>query len=122
VKYFYLVWSNLRRHKLRSLLTVLSILVAFMLFGYLSAIRQGFNQGVSVAGANRLVVRHKVSLIQLLPESYQARMERIPGVNSAVHATWFGGIYQKPSNFFAQMPVQPEQYLDMYPEYVLPAE
>jgi putative ABC transport system permease protein len=122
VKYFYLVWSNLRRHKLRSLLTVLSILVAFMLFGYLSAIRQGFNQGVSVAGANRLVVRHKVSLIQLLPESYQARMERIPGVNSAVHATWFGGVYQKPSNFFAQMPVQPEQYLDMYPEYVLPAE
>lgn len=122
MKYFYLVWSNLKRHKLRSLLTVLSILVAFMLFGYLSAIRQGFNQGVSVAGANRLVVRHKVSLIQLLPESYQARMERIPGVNSAVHATWFGGIYQKPSNFFAQMPVQPEQYLDMYPEYVLPAE
>ena len=60
MKYFNLVWSNLKRRKLRSLLTVLSILVAFMLFGYLSAIRQGFNQGVSVAGANRLVVRHKV--------------------------------------------------------------
>ena len=85
MKYFNLVWSNLKRRKLRSLLTVLSILVAFMLFGYLSAIRQGFNQGVSVAGANRLVVRHKVSIIQLLPESYQARLERIPGVNSAVH-------------------------------------
>ena len=122
MKYFYLVWSNLRRRKLRSLLTVLSILVAFMLFGYLSAIRQGFNQGVSVAGANRLVVRHKVSLIQLLPESYQARMQRIPGVNSAVHSTWFGGVYQKPSNFFAQMPVEPEQYLDMFPEYVLSAD
>jgi putative ABC transport system permease protein len=120
VKYFNLVWSNLRRRKLRTLLTVLSILVAFMLFGYLSAIRQGFNQGISVAGANRLVVRHKVSLIQLLPESYEARMEQIPEVNSAVHSTWFGGIYQKPSNFFAQMPVQPEQYLDMFPEYILP--
>jgi len=120
VKYFSLVWSNLKRRKLRSLLTVLSILVAFMLFGYLSAIRQGFSQGISVAGANRLVVRHKISLIQLLPESYQARMERIPGVSSAVHATWFGGIYQKPSNFFAQMAVQPEPYLDMFPEFVLP--
>jgi len=119
VKYLLLVWSNLKRHKIRTLLTVLCILVAFTLFGYLSAIRQGFNQGVSVAGANRLVVRHKVSLIQLLPESYEARMEKIPGVNSAVHATWFGGIYQKPSNFFAQMPVQPEQHLDMFPEFVL---
>ena len=120
MKYLSLIWSNLKRHKLRTVLTVLCILVAFMLFGYLSAIRQGFNQGVTVAGANRLVVRHKVSLIQLLPESYGSRMEKIPGVNSAVHATWFGGIYQKPSNFFAQMPVQPEQHLDMFPEFVLP--
>lgn len=120
MKYLYLVWSNLKRRKLRTLLTVLSILVAFMLFGYLSAIRQGFNQGVSVAGADRLVVRHKVSIIQLLPESYGARMEQIPGVTSAVHATWFGGVYQKPSNFFAQMPVQPEAYLNMFPELRLP--
>lgn len=120
MKYLYLVWSNLKRRKLRTLLTVLSILVAFMLFGYLSAIRQGFNQGVSVAGADRLVVRHKVSIIQLLPESYGARMEQIPGVTSAVHATWFGGVYQKPSNFFAQMPVQPEAYMDMFPELRLP--
>ena len=60
MKYLLLVWSNLKRHKIRTLLTVLSILVAFMLFGYLSAIRQGFNQGISVAGANRLVVRHKI--------------------------------------------------------------
>jgi len=122
MKYLYLVWSDLRRKKLRSLLTVLSILVAFMLFGYLAAIRQGFSQGVEVAGLDRLVVRHKISIIQFLPESYEARIERVPGVESAVSATWFGGIYQKPSNFFAQMPVKPAEFLDMFPEYLLPED
>lgn len=122
MKYLYLIWSNFKRRKLRALLTLLSIMVAFLLFGYLSAIRQAFNQGVDVAGADRLVVRHKVSIIQLLPEKYKERMEQVPGVDSAVHATWFGGIYQKPSNFFAQLPVEPEAYLDMFPEYLLSDE
>ena len=122
MKYLYLVWSNLMRKKLRTLLTLLSILVAFLLFGYLGAIRQGFSQGIDVAGLDRLIVRHKVSIIQLLPQAYESRIEQIDGVEDAVYQTWFGGIYQKPSNFFAQMPVDPEQYLDMYPEFLLPAE
>jgi len=122
VKYLRLVWANLRRRKLRSLLTVLSILVAFVLFGYLSALRVAFSQGVSAAGLDRLVVRHKVSIIQLLPEAYKARMERIEGIDLVTHATWFGGVYQRPSNFFAQMPVEPAEFLDMFPEYELTAE
>jgi putative ABC transport system permease protein len=122
VKFLYLVWSNLKRKKLRTLLTLLSILIAFILFGFLSAIKQALVGGVKMAGANRLVVRHKVSLIQLLPESYKARMERIPGVDVATHQTWFGGIYQDPKNFFMQNPVVPEEFLDMHPEIVLPAE
>ena len=64
-----------------------------------------------MAGADRLIVRHKVSIIQLLPESYKARMERIPGVVLATHQTWFGGIYQDPKNFFMQCPVVPEEFL-----------
>ena len=66
MKYLYLVWSNLKRKKVRTVLTVLSIMVAFVLFGYLGAIRQGFSQGIDVAGLDRLIVRHKVSIIQLL--------------------------------------------------------
>jgi putative ABC transport system permease protein len=122
VKYVHLVWSNLMRKKLRTLLTLLSILVAFLLFGYLGAIRQGFSQGIDVAGLDRLIVRHKVSIIQLLPEAYESRIEQVGGVEDAVYQTWFGGIYQKPSNFFAQMPVKPDEYLDMYPEFRLPPE
>jgi len=122
VKFAALVFANLKRKKLRTSLTMLSILVAFILFGLLCAIKQALVGGVELAGADRLVVRHKVSIIQLLPESYKARMERIPGVALAVHQTWFGGIYQDPKNFFMQNPVVPEEFLSMHPEIVLPPE
>lgn len=122
MKYLYLLFSSLKRKKLRTSLTILSIMVAFILFGYLSAIRQAFDAGIEVAGADRLIVRHKVSLIQLLPASYEARMERIEGVDNAAHSTWFGGIYQEPKNFFAQMPIVPEELFDMYPEFVISDE
>ncbi len=122
MKFVNLVWSNLKRRKVRTLLTLSSIAVAFLLFGYLAAIRVALSSGVDVAGADRLVVRHKVSIIQQLPESYEARIEQIAGVADATHATWFGGIYQEPKNFFAQMPVKPEEFLEMYPEFLLTEE
>jgi putative ABC transport system permease protein len=122
VKYWHLIWSNLKRKKLRTLLTLLSIVVAFVLFGFLSAIKQALAGGVTLAGQNRLIVRHKVSIIQSLPESYKLRMERIPGVALATHESWFGGTYQDPKNFFPQMPVVPEEFVEMCPEFVLTPE
>lgn len=123
MRFLYLIWSNLKRKKLRTLLTLLSILVAFVLFGLLSSIKQALTGGVSIAGQNRLVVRHKVSIIQLLPASYKERMERIPGVALATHQTWFGGNFkQEPKVFFMQNPVVPEEFLDMHPEMILPPE
>jgi putative ABC transport system permease protein len=121
MKFLSLIWSNLKRKKLRTSLTLLSIFVAFVLFGLLCTIKESFTAGVTMAGADRLVVRHKVSLIMTLPVTYEARMERIPGVASAVHFTWFNGIYQnEPKNFFGSFPVEPEAFLAIYPEYVLP--
>jgi len=122
LKFLHLFAAGLGRKKIRTALTFLSILVAFILFSFLAAFKQAFSAGVDVAGLDRLVVRHKVSIIQLLPESYRDRMEQIDGVSSAVFATWFGGIYQDPKNFFAQMPVEPEPFLAMFPEYVLTDE
>ena len=122
MKFVHLVWGNLWRKKLRTSLTLLSILVAFVLFGFLSAIKQALVGGVALAGADRLIVRHKVSIIQLLPVTYQARMLRVPGVAAAVHQTWFGGIYQEPKNFFMQCPVEPEEFMAMFPEFLLPPE
>jgi putative ABC transport system permease protein len=120
MKFFHLVWGNLKRRKLRTSLTLLSILVAFVLFGFLCAIKQALVGGVALAGADRLIVRHKVSIIQLLPETYQARMARIPGVAAVAHQTWFGGIYQDPKNFFMQCPVVPQEFMAMFPEFILP--
>ena len=122
MKFARLVWSNLKRKRIRTLLTLASIFVAFVLFGYLAAIRQAFSAGIDVAGADRLVVRHKVSIIQPLPGSYEAEIEQIPGVAEATHSSWFGGIYQEPRNFFPQMVVEPEEYLSLYPEFELPKE
>jgi putative ABC transport system permease protein len=122
MKFLHLVWCNLKRKKLRTSLTLLSIVVAFILFGFLSAIQQALVGGVALAGADRLIVRQKVSIINLLPISYEARMNRIPGVDFATHQTWFGGIYQDPKNFFMQNPVEPENFLKMHPEIIIPPE
>lgn len=122
MKFLPLLFANLRRKRVRTAFTLLSILVAFLLFGYLGAIRQAFSMGVDMTGADRLLTIHKVSLIQPLPESYQERVKGIAGVIDATHASWFGGIYQDPKNFFAQMAVVAEPFLRMYPEYRVPPE
>lgn len=122
MKFIPLIWSNLKRKKLRTALTLLCIFVAFILYGYLSAIGNALDQGVSVQGADRLMVRHRVSITQPLPKSYHQKIARIPGVAAVMHSSWFGGVYQDPKNFFGQMAVEPEDFLNMYPEVLLPPE
>jgi putative ABC transport system permease protein len=88
-----LVWSNLGRRMLRTALTTLSILIAFLLYGYLSAMRSAFDGGYFGMGEkDRLVVRHRISISQPLPSAYGSRIAVIPGVTAVTHATWFGGI------------------------------
>lgn len=122
MKFALLILSNFKRHKTRTILTILSILVAFVLFAYLSAIRNGFKMGVSVAGADRLIVRNRISLIQPLPQSYEAQIEQIDGIANATQASWFGGIYRNNERAFGQIAVEPEEFLDVYPEYLIPPE
>ena len=85
-------------------------------------IRTAFSFGVEIAGNDRLILLHKVSLIMPLPQSYQGRLQALDGVQLATHQTWFGGVYQDPSNFFAQIVVEPEAHLAMYPEFTLSPE
>jgi putative ABC transport system permease protein len=123
MKFLSLVWSNLKRKKLRTSLTILSILVAFLLYGFLACIKAAFNSGVNMADADRLVTRHKVSIIQSIPSSYEARITKVPGVTLVAPQSWFGGIYQNDSkNFFATIAVEPVSFLEMYPEFDLSAE
>ena len=120
MKFLPLVWKNIWRRKFRTTFTLLSIFIAFVLFGILMTIRHSFTFGVEIAGADRLVLIHKVSLIMPLPVSYQPRLQQVTGVEVASHQTWFGGIYQDPANFFANIAVEPDLFLKIYPEFVIP--
>ncbi len=120
MKYLPLLFSNLFRKKIRTTLTIGSFAVALFLFGLLAVVHGAFNQGIEVAGADRLVVINKVSIIQPLPISYEERLLRIPGIKEVTHANWFGGVYQDERNFFAQMAIEDDTFRRVYPEYVIP--
>jgi putative ABC transport system permease protein len=120
LKYLHLIVANLFRKKIRTALTLGSFAVALFLFGLLAIVRGAFNQGLDIAGSNRLIVINKVSLIQPLPVAYQERLERIPGVKEVTHNNWFGGIYQDPKNFFAQLAIDDDSFHSIYPEFVIP--
>jgi putative ABC transport system permease protein len=120
MKYFPLVWAALMRSKTRTLLTLLSVMTAFLLFGMLDSVRVAFNSGGSVAGANRMITTSRLSITQMLPYRLDAQIRAVPGVKKAAFAAWFGGIYRDPKNFFANFSVSPD-YLDLYPEFKLPA-
>ena len=120
MKYFHLIWAALFRSRTRTLLTLLSVVAAFLLFGMLDSVRVAFNSGGEVAGANRMITMSRLSITQMLPVSLDARVRAVPGEEKAAYAAWFGGIYRDPKNFFANFSVSPD-YFDLYPEFKLPA-
>ena len=121
MKYLHLIWAALLRSKTRTLLTMLSVVAAFVLFGMLDAVRVAFNSSTNVAGYDRLVVASRLSITQMLPMRLQAQIEQVPGVEKVVHMAWFGGIYREQQNFFPNMSTGPG-FFELYPEYSLPPE
>jgi putative ABC transport system permease protein len=121
VKFVPLLWAQLFRRKTRTVLTLLSVLVAFLLFGLLQAVQIAFESGADAADAKRLLTTARYSIIEPLPMSYLARIERVPGVVAVANADWFGAKYQNESNAFPVFAVDPARYLDMYPEFTVSA-
>ena len=120
MKYKSLIVANLFRKKLRTTLTIGSFAVALFLFGLLVVVHGAFNQGVDVAGADRLDVINKTSIIQPLPYSYRDQILRMPGVKAITYDNWFGGVYQDEKNFFPQFAIDPENQRVVFPEFVIP--
>jgi putative ABC transport system permease protein len=120
MKYRHLVLPNLLRRKVRTGLTMGSFAVALFLFGILAVVRGAFQQGVEVAGADRLVVVNKVSIIQPLPLAYRDRLARLPDVTQVTFANWFGGVYQDGRNFFPQFAIDRDTYRQMFSEFIIP--
>ena len=113
MRYLPLVWAGLFRRKTRTILTLLSIVVAFLLFGMLQAVQTAFESGADAADAKRLLTTARYSIIELLPLAHARRIERVPGVVGVAYADWFGAKYQNESNAFAVFAVDPARYLDM---------
>lgn len=121
MKYLQLIWAALTRRKTRTLLTLLSVVAAFLLFGLLDSVRGAFaGAGRSVAGLNRLITVSKISFTVQLPKSLLGRIQTVPGVADVAYANWFGGIYQDSKNFFPNQAVS-ANYLDAYPEWRMSA-
>lgn len=120
MKYLSLVWAQLFRSKTRTLLTLLSVVAAFLLFGLLDSVRVAFDAGDRVDGANRLITSSRLSITQTLPINLEQQIAAVPGVRKVTYAMWFGGIYKDQRNFFPNFSVGPN-FFDVYGEYTMPA-
>jgi putative ABC transport system permease protein len=117
-----LVVRNALRHKLRTLLTVLGIVVAIVAFGLLRTVVDAWYAGANASSSTRLVTRNAVSLVFPMPITYAQKIRQVDGVAGVSWANWFGGVYVTERNFFPQFAIDAATYLPMYPEFVLEDE
>lgn len=113
---------NALRHRLRTALTVLGLVVAILAFGLLATVVDAWYAGAAGASATRLVTRNAVSLVFPLPLNYRDKIRQVDGVTGISTANWFGGVYVSERNFFPQFAVDGDTYFDLYPEYVVPED
>jgi putative ABC transport system permease protein len=122
MKFAPLILKHLRKNWIRTLSTVLAMSVCIFLFCTLQTVVEAVNFGLHSGNASRLVTRHYVSLVYNLPLNYKAKIAGIPGVKQTVMNAWFGGIYRDPKNFFANFATEPEAFLQIFPEVILPPD
>ena len=113
--------ANLFRKKTRTILTLLSVIMAFLLFGLLQSVNHIFNAGADFVGATRLFTQARVSFTSPLPLSMVPKLEAIPGVSRVAYSQWFGGVWQTNTQLF-MFSIDPQRYHDAYPEWVMPEE
>ncbi len=117
-----MIFRNALRHRLRSGLTVLGIVVAIVAFGLLRTVVDAWYAGAEAASKSRLVSRNSISLVFPLPLAYAGKIRQIDGVKAVSFANWFGGVYVTEKNFFPQFAVHAPTYFELYPEFVVPPE
>src|SRR5580692_6386825 len=113
------VIANLFRKRTRTVLTLLSVIMAFVLFGLLQSVNSLFNSGADFVGATRVITQARVSFTQALPTRLVPKLEAVPGVARVAYSMWFGGVWQENTQLFV-FSIDPLRYRDVYPEYVMP--
>jgi putative ABC transport system permease protein len=117
-----LVLANLKRHKRRSILTVLGMGIAIFLFVMLRSVLTTLEDSGNVGSERRLVVRNRIGIVFPLPIAYRTRLQNMEGVTGVTTQSWFGGTYIEPRNFFAQFAVDAATFLPLYPEIIVPED
>ncbi len=122
MKYLGLIYAGLFRKKLRTFLTLASLIAAFSLLGLLQAVNSLFSGAADFLGASRLITQASTSFTQALPMRMLPQIEAVPGVAAVNHSQFFGGQYQDGRGFFPQFAVNPQRLRDTYPEWVMDNE
>jgi putative ABC transport system permease protein len=120
MKFLPLVFANLKRHKLRTILTISSVALALFLFASLRTVVTTLSAGSEVSSASRMMVQNSTAFVIPLPMSYATRLRSVPHVEAVTWANWFGGKYGDGKKFFATFAIDPESYFKMYPELQVP--
>ena len=115
MKYFPLVWATLWRKKARTIFTLLSVTVAFLLFGVLETVDYAFGHaGAGITGADKLITTNKYSIVLSLPFSDTQQIRSVPGVAEVSWLTWFGAYYQESKNFVFAVPIDADTYFKLH--------
>lgn len=119
---FYLIYKNLTRKPLRLFLTMFATFVAFLIYGALTAFQVAIDAGVDLSADDRLIAVNKINFTQPLPISYVNRVKALDNITNVTHLNWFGGYYQDPQNVVVMFAADPESFLEVYNELILPPE
>ena len=122
MRYLPLIWTNLMRRKVRTVFTLLSVFIAFMLFAMLGAVDQAFTGGVRLADADRLVVTNKVGLINSMPINYADRIATVPGVGQVTWQEWVGAYFQDPRQPITGFGVDEDTFLGVHDDMSVPPD
>ena len=122
MKILKLIFANALRHRLRTFLTILGIVIAVVAFGLLRTVVTVWDSSVDAASANRLITRQAVSFLFPLPYAYRDKIKDVEGVKTVSYANWFGGIYKDKNNFFARLAVDAETIFDVMQEFLISDE
>src|ERR1700733_1960609 len=122
MKFLPLLWAGLWRKRARTIFTLLSIVVAFVLFGMLQGVNAAFNNALNAAAVDRLDVVSRISFTEALPFGYLTEIEALPGVAGVAYQSWFGTYYQDPKNFVFSFPLDPVKFFPLFPELQISKE
>jgi putative ABC transport system permease protein len=122
MKYLPLVWAGLWRKRARTILTLLSVAAAFLLFGILHGVTATFDDIIAQIGEERLRTMSRVNLLEPVPLAYLPQIEQVPGVKDVAYYSIFFGYYREPTNDIGIGAISAERFFTAFPELVIPEE